>query len=203
MAARSAILGPGLAAGAVLAAVLALVATGRAAAEVRIVESRADALVIEAKDATVRDVLDALVAKRIIDLHGAEALSSAVSGTYSGPPRRVLSHILAGYDHVIQSTNSGLVVKVFSMTDAAKSTVSAARASVPVRGGPPQVSGNVDLDDEKAQAGTTATVPAKSAPPTPTPLIARVPPPLNPTPRALPTSRISTNVDLDEEQLSR
>lgn len=201
MAARRVILGPGLAAGALLAAVLALVAPGRAAAEVRIVESRADALVIEAKDATVREVLDALAAKRIIDLHGAEALSNAVSGTYSGPPRRVLSHILAGYDHVIQSTSSGLVVNVFSMTDAAKPTVSAARAPFPVLGAPPHVSSNVDLDDEKAQAPTTASVPAKSA--APTPLIARVPPPLNPTPRALPTSRISTNVDLDEEPLSR
>ena len=63
MAARHAILGPGLQAAVLLAVAIAIVAPGRAAAEVRIVEARADALVIEVHDATVRDVLDALAAK--------------------------------------------------------------------------------------------------------------------------------------------
>jgi hypothetical protein len=202
MAARHAILGPGLRAAVLLAATIAIVAPGRAAAEVRIVEARADALVIEAHDATVRDVLDALAAKQIVDLRATDALSRTVSGTYSGPPRRVLSHILDGYDHVIQSTSSGLVVNVFGAVDGAKTMVSVARGAIPAPTRTPKVSSNLDLDEEKAAQPTpTASVPAN--PPPRTPVIARVPPTLTTNARAVPASRISTNVDLDEEQTSR
>jgi hypothetical protein len=191
---------PCLQASALLAVAVTLAVPARA--EVRIVESRADALVIETRDATVREVLDALAAKRLIDFRGSEALSRPVSGTYSGPPRRVISRLLDGYDHVIQMTTSGMLVNVFGAAGATRPVVSVARApvAVAVPAAPPKVSNNVDLDEDNARAAaTTGNVPVKPAPsPPPTPLIGRVPPSL-----AAGSARVSTNVDLDEEQTSR
>jgi len=179
----------------------AIMVAAPAQAEVRIAETiDSGNLTIEAHNATVREVLDALAARQSIEFRSSEALSRPITGTYSGTPRRVISRVLEGYDHVVESTGARIRISVFGAVAASpvKAVVSAAPAPAGVPAVPPKVSSNVDLDEEMARAATapkTATkaagTAAESVQHAPTALIARVPA----------TARVSTNVDLDEESL--
>src|SRR5262249_15289208 len=196
MMARRTALRPLLQIGALLGAIMVAAPTQ---AEVRIAEAiDSGNLTIEAHNATVREILDALAARQSIEFRGSEALSRPITGTYSGTPRRVISRILEGYDHVVESTGARIRISVFGAVAASpvKAVVSAALAGVPAV--PPKVSSNVDLDEEMARAATAPKTAAKAAGTAaesvqhaPTALIARVPA----------TARVSTNVDLDEESL--
>jgi hypothetical protein len=189
---------------ALLAVAVFCASAGSATAEVRVTEAGAGKLVIEAHDATVRQVLDALSASQTIRLHSSDALSRVVTGTYSGTLPHVLSRILDGYDHVIRSTSSGLQLDIVGAAQTAKSTVSVASAvTVAVtRHLGSQVSSNVDLDEEAAQAAATGprTV---NAPAAPMPRAAA--PAIRPGPEVTGSvqrpagPRVSTNLDLDEE----
>jgi type II secretory pathway component GspD/PulD (secretin) len=180
-------------AGALLAAAIAVLAPARASAEVRVIEAGAQKLTIEARGATVREVLDALHAKRMIEFNTSEALSGTVTGTYSGAPRSVLGRILEGYNHIIQVTESGLRVSIFRAAGTANPMTSVAHATFVAPNAGHAVSHNVDLDEEKveATAGTRATGAVASPPP------ASVPAAMMGAPRG--RARISSNVDLDEE----
>ena len=83
-----------------------------AAAEFRVLETGPDTLVIEARNATVHEILEALSESRTFQFRSSDALSQIVTGTYSGTLPRVLSRILDGRDHVIQSTPSGVRLTV-------------------------------------------------------------------------------------------
>jgi hypothetical protein len=177
---------------------------GPAAAQVRVVDTGDGNLVIEAHDATVRQVLQAVSASQAIQLRGTEALSRVVTGTFSGPLPQVLSRILAGYDHVIQSTAAGIRLEVFDTSSATRTTAAATATAAPAVGVTPnaahQVSSNVDRDEEAAQTGAvgarTATPPVPAAP---MPSIAPVPAVLTESAPHKGGPRISSNVDLDEE----
>jgi len=178
-----------------------------ASAEVRIVESGSGTLVVEAHEAAVQDVLAALGASRSLDIHTSGALSRVITGTYSGSLPRVLARILDGYNHVIQPSPAGTRVSVFGTGTVVTTT--------PYRSALPVMSGNVDLDEENAQAsaGHGARSPAVTAPaPVSAPLAV---PSVAPIPAALAGGsqdsgsafapnrpggpRISNNVDLDDE----
>jgi len=77
-------------------------------AEVRVVESGPGTLVVEARDATVEQVLEALSESRNFEFHTSRALTRVLSGTYTGTLPRVLARVLDGYDHVVQSTPTGI-----------------------------------------------------------------------------------------------
>ena len=148
----------GALAAALLAAAVLCVATP-AAAKVRVTDAGADQLVIEARDATVREILDALGQTHTIQLQNPEALSRQVTGTYSGTLRRVLSRILDGYDHVIRSTASGIQVDIVGAAKSAKVTTTGGPTMTAARVGPrvaprvaPSVSANVDADEEPAES---------------------------------------------------
>src|SRR3977135_2550337 len=79
-------------------------------AEVRVVESGPGTLVVEARDATVEQVLEALSESRNFEFHTSRALTRVLSGTYTGPLPRVLARALDGYTHVVQSTPPGIRV---------------------------------------------------------------------------------------------
>jgi hypothetical protein len=190
-------------AGALFAAVI-LCAAASAAAEVRVIDAGGGRLVIEAHDATVQQILDALGESRTIRFQASEALSQHVTGTYSGTLPRVLSRILVGYDHVIRSTSSGFQIDFVSTAQPTKFTASVANsvtmsASAGTLHG---VSGNVDLDEENARA--------RSVPGPQTVNVASAPhpsaPPINPSRAALLGNAqqsgvppVSSNLDLDEE----
>jgi hypothetical protein len=201
MAPRRAILGPGLNVGAVLAAVIVCGASAPAAAEVRIVDARADRLVIEAKDATVREVLDALSKSQKLQIE-TSALAGNVTGTYSGPLQRVLLRLLNGYDVVIRSSPAGLKLTVFSADTKAGGAGPVAVYAAPAHTG---VSNNVDAEDEKnEQRGAAAAPPPPppQAPVTPRRLGAPVTPIHKPAMAGAPAAshpKVSSNVDLDEE----
>jgi hypothetical protein len=191
--------------GALLAVVLC-VAAAPAAAEVRVTDAGDGQLVIEVRDATVQQILEALGQTRTIQFQNSEALSQNVTGTYSGTLRRVLSRILDGYDHVIRSTSSGIQIDVVGAAKSAKvaaggptMTVTAARPGPRVA---PRVSGNVDADEESTQARpapppgpqtvNVASGPRPSAPPAIQPSRAGLGNAMRP--------RVSGNLDADEAQ---
>jgi hypothetical protein len=143
-------------AAALLAALLVCVAAAPAAAEVRVTDSGGGELVIEAHDATVQEILEALGQGRTIEFQKSDALSRRVTGTYSGPLRRVLSRILDGYDHVIRTTSSGLQIDVVGAAKSGRVTTAAGPTMTAPRGhvGPrvaPRVSTNLDADEESTQ----------------------------------------------------
>jgi hypothetical protein len=177
--------------GAVMFLAAALTAAG-ASAEVRVSEAGDGRLTIEAHDATVRQVLDALRATRPLHVRTSDALARTVTGTYSGSLPRVLSRLLDGYDHVVHSTAAGIELDVFGPGNGvrAQATVANSVTFVPSH---PGVSSNVDLDDERAASPRAVTVnaPVPVVPPQPVALTGSVQ-------RAGPP-RVSGNVDLDEE----
>jgi hypothetical protein len=160
-------------AGRLLAAAI-LCATGApAAAEVRVKEAAGGRLVIEAHDATVQQILDALGPSRPIRFAASDALSRHVTGTYIGTLPRVLSRILEGYDYVIRSSSSGIKIDVVGAAPFGGSTPAAAnslivskapvavvRTPIPLVQTPlpttaqtaPRLSSNVDLDEENARS---------------------------------------------------
>ncbi len=71
----------------------------QAAAEVRIRNSGGGRLEIEARDANVRDVLEALRASHMLQFRPSKELPRVVTGTYSGTLSQVLSCILVGYNY--------------------------------------------------------------------------------------------------------
>jgi hypothetical protein len=145
----------GALAGAWLAAAV-LCAAAPAAAEVRVTDAGGGQLVIDAHDATVQEILDALGQTRTIRFEASEALARRVTGTYAGPLQRVLSRLLDGYDHVIRSTSSGIQIDVVGAAKAGRvtasggptMTVSSARVGPRVA---PRASANVDADEEATQ----------------------------------------------------
>jgi hypothetical protein len=183
--------------GALIAVVLALVTS--ASAEVRVGESVGGGVVVEAHDATVGQVLAALVASHRIQVRSSDSLSRTITGTYSGKLPHVLSRILDGYNYFIEVSSSGTRLHI---VDVAPSDAAAAAfvAAVPMMAnGSRPVSSNVDLDEERA--AETAAGPSAKAPP---PLPQRAPTtpyPVVPTRTAggPASTRVSTNVDLDEE----
>jgi hypothetical protein len=190
---------------ALLAVTVFCASAGSAAAEVRVTDAGAGRLVIEAHDATVRQVLDALSASQAIRVRSSDALSRAVTGTYSGTLPRVLSRILDGYDHVIQSTSSGLRLDVVGVAPTAKSTVPLANAvTVAVTPHPgARISSNVDLDEEAEQTASagprTVNAPATPMPHAAAPAIRTVAAVMAGGAQRPAGPRISSNVDLDEE----
>jgi len=180
-------------AGALLAVAVLCAGAAFAAAEVRVTALGAGRLTVAAHDATVRQVLDALSESSPMRLHTSDALSRVVTGTYSGTLRQVLARILDGYDHVVQSTASGLRLDVVGATTGTPGGSFAdpvAISAAPHLGA--RVSTNVDLDEEMAQRAAAAQQPMRAA----------APPPVTATLAGAPHpgfSKISTNVDLDEE----
>ncbi|HEY2137210.1 MAG TPA: hypothetical protein VGH49_15070 [Xanthobacteraceae bacterium] len=188
-----------------------------ARAEVSIVEAGSGTLVVEAHDATVRQVLEALSASRNIQFRASEALSQIVTGTYSGTLPHVLARILGGYDTVIVSTASGVRLTVLAAAGTARPVVSisavranpatasiAAPQTMPVNA-TRTVSSNVDLDEEAAEGATGQARPAyAAAPAVPLSIVnssASVPPTMTINSQGSSARpHISANVDLDEEK---
>src|SRR3977135_4107531 len=92
-------------------------------AEVRVVESGPGTLVIEAREATVEQVLEAPSESRNFECHTSGAVTRVLSGTYTGTLPRVLARVLDGYDHVVQSTPTGIRLSVLGAAGAPRPLV--------------------------------------------------------------------------------
>ncbi len=187
---------PALHAGALMVAALLCAGPAPAAPPVRVGDAGAGRVEIEAHDATIRQVLEALRAAHLIQFRTSDALARTVTGTYSGTLPQVLSRILDGYNYFLQVTPSGTRLRIVDA--AASDTVTGSFVTaVPMVAIPRRpVSSNVDADDEKAEervAGPAVkTVPPRSD-------TARYPVVPASTASSPASSHISTNVDLDEE----
>ena len=93
---------------------LVTVAAFPAAAEI-ILEGPANALQIEMRDASLREVLLVLSANYDLRFSSSSALDHSVSGSFKGPLRRLVARLLDDrYDYVMKSANGNLEVVVLS-----------------------------------------------------------------------------------------
>lgn len=83
-------------------------------AEVR-VQGEARDVRVEARDATVADILAALGERFALRYRGSTG-SQAVTANFEGPLRRVVARALDGYNYVIRERGDGLEVIVLSST---------------------------------------------------------------------------------------
>jgi len=81
-------------------------------AEVR-VEGEARDLRLEARDATVDEILAALGERFALRYHGISG-GRAVTANFEGPLRRVVARVLEGYNFVIRERGDGLDVTVLN-----------------------------------------------------------------------------------------
>jgi hypothetical protein len=81
-------------------------------AEIR-VQGQAGDVRVEARDATVAEILAALGERFTLRYRG-PTVSRSVTATFEGPLRRVVARVLAGTNYVIQARGDGLDVIVLS-----------------------------------------------------------------------------------------
>lgn len=76
------------------------------------VDGRPDAVHVEARDATLREVFDALQAKFNLHYRTADVLEARMNGIFDGPLPRVVARILEGYDFAMKVIPQGIDVLV-------------------------------------------------------------------------------------------
>lgn len=117
-----------------------LAALGNAARAQVSVDGRPDSVHIEAHDATLREVFDALQTKFGLRYRTDDALETHKSGVFDGPLPRVTARMLDGYDFAMKVTPQGVDVLVLRQNQAyGKAVVSATPASAPAKGSPAPV----------------------------------------------------------------
>jgi hypothetical protein len=68
------------------------------------------AVVVEAQNATVEEILVALTDTFKVEFRSAANLDKRLTGTYEGTLQQAVSHILKGYDFVVKSGHAGLEI---------------------------------------------------------------------------------------------
>ncbi len=146
--------------GRVLIVALGAIVASAAHAEAR-VTWQADIIRLEARDAPVSEVLMALGATYELR----SDLGQPLTGTYAGSVREVISHVLAGYDYVVESSDGRLAVIIYGMSNPTPSAPTATAAAQNV------AQNNAKLAPA-ASAADTATASSKGVP-----VVATLPPP--------------------------
>jgi hypothetical protein len=114
---------------------LSLAVAPGARAEVQ-VQGAPDALVLDARDASVEDVLEALGTSFGLQHRGADALQRRISGTYRGSLQHVVRRLLDGYNFVLKTDEDDIEVVVIGGEGSGAATAGAAAAAaapVPAR----------------------------------------------------------------------
>ena len=68
------------------------------------------AVVVEAQNATIEEILVALTDTFKVEFRSAANLDKRITGTYQGTLQQAVSHILKGYDFVVKSGQAGLEI---------------------------------------------------------------------------------------------
>ena len=114
-----------------------LAGSGNAAqAQVR-VDGRPDTVHIEARDATLREVFDALATKFNLRYRTDDALETRKTGIFDGSLRRVTARILDGYDFAMKVTPQGIDVLVLRQNQVDSKLVASATPSPATQKGTP------------------------------------------------------------------
>jgi hypothetical protein len=74
-----------------------------------------DAVRVEARDASLEEVLAALKASFGLHYRSSASLDRRVNGKYEGPLQRVVTRLLEGYDFVVKNRAGNIEVIVFGM----------------------------------------------------------------------------------------
>jgi len=98
-------------------------------AQVRM-EGSQEALHLDVTDARLADVLNALKGKFNIRFRSNDALEGRITGSFSGPLRRVVARLLEGYDYVIAISPDGLDALILLQNSTANVVVPGTPASV-------------------------------------------------------------------------
>jgi hypothetical protein len=130
-----------------------------------------EAVTIEARDTSVEDVLDALSRAFDMDYQSSIDLDKPLYGTYVGPLSQVLTRILQGYNFVLKTDNSRIVVTVVGTLNSLAANPSppglpassAPRAPAPEPAAPAPV-------PQQSGAPVPAPVPQQSGAPAPAPV---------------------------------
>src|SRR5206468_4911807 len=93
------------------------------------VQGASDALVLDARDASVEDVLEALGTSFGLQYRGADALQRRISGTYRGSLQHVVRRVLDGYNFILKTDDEDVEVVVIGGD--ASGTASAGVTSMP------------------------------------------------------------------------
>ncbi len=104
-------------AGVVATLLLLLFATAAARAELHISGNR-NAVTIEAHDAPLKTILDALRKSFRVEYKPVAGLERPITGTYSGSLHRVLSRLLVGQDYIIRSSERGMEIVILGKASA-------------------------------------------------------------------------------------
>ncbi len=88
----------------------ASLATAGAACAAVSVSGTKDAMTLEAKDASLEDVIAQINSSLSVKISLSSPVGSAITGTYSGSLRRVLTRILDGHDFVLTSAGDTITV---------------------------------------------------------------------------------------------
>jgi hypothetical protein len=94
-----------------LAAAVLLLGAGVASAELRISGDR-ESVSIEAQDAPLKDILDALRQSFQVEYKPVAGLERSITGTFSGSLHRVLTRLLIGNDYIIRSSAHGMEIVI-------------------------------------------------------------------------------------------
>ena len=97
--------------GAFLVGALVVLSSPATNAEMRLT-GQVDAVRLEARDATIQDVLTALGATYGLRIRTATPLGAHITGTFTGPLLKVVARVLEGYDYVSKSMNGTVEVAV-------------------------------------------------------------------------------------------
>ena len=130
--------GPGVLMCSVLLATFLQALSMSARAEVQ-VTGGPDAMNVEARDASVEEVLIALKKAYRLQYGSSANLSRSVSGTFAGSLQQVVSRMLSlqGYDFIAETSTQGVIVAVYGKSTAPVSTVAVAPQAAAVPGKPP------------------------------------------------------------------
>ena len=120
---------------------VALLAGPHNAAQAQVsVDGNPDSVHIEARDATLREVFDALRTKFGLRYRTDDALETRKSGVFDGSLSRVAARMLEGYDFAMKVTPQGVDVLVLRHNQVAgKAVASATPVSAPAKGSPAPV----------------------------------------------------------------
>ena len=98
-----------------------------------------EAITVEAKEASVEELLIALKKAYGLQYGSSANLSRSVSGTFAGSLQQVVSRMLSlqGYDFIAETSAQGVIVAVYGKSTAPLSTVAVAPQAAPVPKQPP------------------------------------------------------------------
>jgi hypothetical protein len=97
------------------------------------VAGEADALNVEAHDATVQEILDALSASFGLQYRTSTDLSRSASGTYKGSLREVITRLLDGYDFVVRKSDDHVEIAIIGSSGMTPAAVAAQPSPGPAK----------------------------------------------------------------------